>query len=227
MRNPIHWKLSGFSPINLKLKKDLLNQRFKTLSVKVVKEVVSLDLSEISTTEMIKAGPGQHLSPEEFHRILITHINAHNPPKPRQKDSFLDSENHSKPHQIDIVAPSSSSNYDDGKNRNTGDESTGDDHSRSDRLYSYNEEKIKNNLVLIDVRNYYETRIGRFELKKDDANVLSVIDPKTRQFSDFAKYVDANVDNFLGKKVLMYCTGMYMHIWRMFYCKPFVVILFK
>jgi hypothetical protein len=194
LRNPIHWKLSGFSPINLKLKKDLLSQRFKSLSVKVVKEVVSLDLSEISTTEMIKAGPGQHLSPEEFHRILITHINAHNPPKedldnsskPHQKDRFLDSDNSSKPQQIDVVAPSSSSNYDDGKSRNTGDESTGDDHGRSDRLeqdlYDINtEEKIKNDLVLIDVRNYYETRIGRFELKKDDANVLSVIDPKTRQ----------------------------------------------
>lgn len=162
--------------------------------MKVVKEVVSLDLSEISTTEMIKAGPGQHLSPEEFHRILITHINAHNPPKedldnsskPHQKDRFLDSDNSSKPQQIDVVAPSSSSNYDDGKSRNTGDESTGDDHGRSDRLeqdlYDINtEEKIKNDLVLIDVRNYYETRIGRFELKKDDANVLSVIDPKTRQ----------------------------------------------
>jgi hypothetical protein len=185
----------------------------------------------------ISAGPGQHLSPEEFHRILITHINAHNPPKedldnsskPHQEDSFLDVDNSSKPHQIDVVAPSSSSNYDDGKSRNTGDESTGDDHSRSGRLEqdSYNEEKIKNDLVLIDVRNYYETRIGRFELKKDDANVLSVIDPKTRQFSDFAKYVDANVDNFLGKKVLMYCTGINIHMWRIFYWKPYVVILFK
>ena len=60
VRKPIHWKLGGFS------KADLLSEydkRLKTLSVKVSKEVVSLDLQEIATQEMIKGKP----------RILYSH----------------------------------------------------------------------------------------------------------------------------------------------------------
>ena len=48
---PIHWKLGGLSKENLLSKGD---NRLKTLSVKVAKEVVSLDLSEIATRHMIK-----------------------------------------------------------------------------------------------------------------------------------------------------------------------------
>jgi len=231
-RNPIHWKLSGFSQMDLKSKKDLLSQRFKTLSVKVVKEVVSLDLSEISTMEMIKAGPGEHLSPQEFHRILITHINAHKKDDSSGIDLITAPEDRylsgtdliTVPEDryfkytfenIDVLSSSSNPHG----NRRDGGDSTGDDGSGSDgnngsisRLqHNSNDidfiDKTKNDLVVIDVRNYYETRIGRFQLKEDDSNVVSVIDPKTRQFSDFAKFVDSNVEDFLGKKVLMYCTG--------------------
>lgn len=57
---PIHWKLGGFSKADLLSKYD---RRLKTLSVKVSKEVVSLDLPEIATQEMIKGKP----------RILYSH----------------------------------------------------------------------------------------------------------------------------------------------------------
>ena len=50
-RNPIHWKLGGLSEANLSSHSD---HRLKTLSVKVVKEVVSLDLSEEATRQMIE-----------------------------------------------------------------------------------------------------------------------------------------------------------------------------
>ena len=48
---PIHWKLSGLSRANLSSNCD---HKLKTLSVKVVKEVVSLDLSTTATFNMIK-----------------------------------------------------------------------------------------------------------------------------------------------------------------------------
>ncbi len=73
-------------------------------------------------------------------------------------------------------------------------------------------------LVLLDVRNFYETRIGRFEYPpppsssssgsssgNDSINVA--VDPATRAFSDFPTYLSENEHTFKGKKVLMYCTG--------------------
>eukprot|EP00606_Chrysophyceae_sp_TOSAG23-5_P001200 GSChrysophyteH2.ASY1.ANO1.1633.1 assembled CDS len=59
-------------------------------------------------------------------------------------------------------------------------------------------------LVLLDVRNFYETRIGRFD-GNDGINVA--VDPATRAFSDFPAYLSENEHTFKGKKVLMYCTG--------------------
>ena len=50
-RKPIHWKLGGLSQANLSSQCD---HRLRTLSVKVVKEVVSLDLSETATREMLE-----------------------------------------------------------------------------------------------------------------------------------------------------------------------------
>lgn len=48
---PIHWKISGLSETQLMTKTDY---KFQSLSVKVVKEVVSLDLSEGDTEKMIR-----------------------------------------------------------------------------------------------------------------------------------------------------------------------------
>jgi predicted sulfurtransferase len=51
VERPIHWKLGSLSEIQMTTKTDY---KFKSLSVKVVKEVVSLDLSETETEKMIQ-----------------------------------------------------------------------------------------------------------------------------------------------------------------------------
>ncbi|CAM9760371.1 unnamed protein product, partial [Ectocarpus sp. 13 AM-2016] len=57
--------------------------------------------------------------------------------------------------------------------------------------------------VLLDVRNVYETSIGRFSVEG-----VETLDPKTRQFSDLPKWVDENAYRLRqGARVLMYCTG--------------------
>jgi len=58
------------------------------------------------------------------------------------------------------------------------------------------------NTVVIDVRNAYETRIGRFE-----GVCAKTLDPNTRHFSDLPRWFDENAPNLRDKKVLMYCTG--------------------
>lgn len=60
------------------------------------------------------------------------------------------------------------------------------------------EMKNRDDVVLLDVRNYYESTIGRFP---------GAIAPPIRKFSSFRDYVDRNKDQFSGKTVLSYCTG--------------------
>jgi len=141
----IHWKLADYPHDCIK--------RFKGLSVKLCKEVISTDLDEESRRSVLAAGPGRHLSPKEFHAELIN-------PDP--------------------------------------------------------------NLVLIDTRNFYEVRIGKFEpninnTKNDDIEngtgaateaEKMVIDPFTRSFSDLRRWVESSgKESLKNKKVLMYCTG--------------------
>ena len=59
-------------------------------------------------------------------------------------------------------------------------------------------------VVLLDARNRYETAIGHFSAPGVDR-----IDPDTRQFSDFSKFLERKdaQEKMRGKKVLMYCTG--------------------
>ena len=52
-------------------------------------------------------------------------------------------------------------------------------------------------VVVLDIRNTYETEIGMFE---------GAIDPGLRSFQDFPEYV-ARADIPKDKKILMYCTG--------------------
>lgn len=52
--------------------------------------------------------------------------------------------------------------------------------------------------LLLDCRNFYESKIGRFR---------GSVAPDIRKFSYFPEYVDRNVELFRGKRVLMYCTG--------------------
>lgn len=52
--------------------------------------------------------------------------------------------------------------------------------------------------IVLDTRNYYESRIGAFK---------DAIRPAIRKFSRFPDYVDRNRHVFEGKTVLTYCTG--------------------
>ena len=55
-------------------------------------------------------------------------------------------------------------------------------------------------VILIDNRNSFEYRLGRFK---------GAIDPKVHNFRDFPRYVEANIVDWKasGKRVAMYCTG--------------------
>ncbi|MGH8049504.1 MAG: rhodanese-related sulfurtransferase [Arenimonas sp.] len=58
----------------------------------------------------------------------------------------------------------------------------------------------QDDVVLLDNRNSFEFRLGRFK---------NAIDPGVGNFRDFPEYVKANVDQWKadGKRVAMYCTG--------------------
>ncbi|XP_053558677.1 thiosulfate sulfurtransferase/rhodanese-like domain-containing protein 2 [Bombina bombina] len=58
--------------------------------------------------------------------------------------------------------------------------------------------KEESDTILLDCRNFYESKIGRFQ------NCLA---PDIRKFSYFPNYVDENLELFRDKTVLMYCTG--------------------
>lgn len=53
-------------------------------------------------------------------------------------------------------------------------------------------------LVLLDARNLYETRIGRFESLE-----VETLDPSTRQYSDLPAWIDSNAEKLRDKCVLM------------------------
>jgi len=53
-------------------------------------------------------------------------------------------------------------------------------------------------VVVLDVRNYYESSIGHFP---------GAVMPPIRKFSSFRDYIDRNRDQFAGKTILSYCTG--------------------
>ncbi|XP_031397094.1 rhodanese-like domain-containing protein 6 isoform X4 [Punica granatum] len=57
-------------------------------------------------------------------------------------------------------------------------------------------------LVLLDARNLYETRIGKFQSPD-----VETLDPEIRQYSDLHSWIDDNADRLQGKNILMYCTG--------------------
>ena len=58
----------------------------------------------------------------------------------------------------------------------------------------------QDNVVVIDNRNSFEYRLGRFQ---------NAIDPQVDNFRDFPSYVQAHADQWKaeGKRVAMYCTG--------------------
>uniref|UniRef100_A0A8C4XS81 Thiosulfate sulfurtransferase/rhodanese-like domain-containing protein 2 n=1 Tax=Falco tinnunculus TaxID=100819 RepID=A0A8C4XS81_FALTI len=52
--------------------------------------------------------------------------------------------------------------------------------------------------ILLDCRNFYESKIGHFQ---------GCLAPDIRKFSYFPSYIDENLEIFKDKRVLMYCTG--------------------
>ncbi|KAI7889629.1 Rhodanese-like domain-containing protein [Mucor mucedo] len=57
----------------------------------------------------------------------------------------------------------------------------------------------KNDFLLLDTRNYYESKIGKFR---------GAVTPAIRKFSQFPDYIQRNEDTIREKKkVLTYCTG--------------------
>ncbi|XP_057811549.1 rhodanese-like domain-containing protein 6 [Salvia miltiorrhiza] len=57
-------------------------------------------------------------------------------------------------------------------------------------------------LILLDARNLYETRIGKFH-----APDIKTLDPAIRQYSDLPSWIDDNSEQLWGNNILMYCTG--------------------
>lgn len=57
--------------------------------------------------------------------------------------------------------------------------------------------KEENDFVMIDTRNWYETKIGTFK---------GALDPKIDQFTEFPEYVEKTVSD-KNKKMLIFCTG--------------------
>lgn len=53
-------------------------------------------------------------------------------------------------------------------------------------------------VIVLDTRNTYETKVGIFE---------NAIDPKTESFTELADYIEKHLDPEKHKKVAMYCTG--------------------
>lgn len=59
-------------------------------------------------------------------------------------------------------------------------------------------EQSPENLVILDARNTYESKIGTFK---------NAITPKIDNFRDLPEYLNNNAQLFEGKQVLMFCTG--------------------
>ena len=55
----------------------------------------------------------------------------------------------------------------------------------------------KEDVILIDTRNYYETSIGTFK---------NSIIPNMSSFKDFPKFVDS-LSKYKNKNIAMFCTG--------------------
>lgn len=57
-------------------------------------------------------------------------------------------------------------------------------------------------LILLDTRNDYESRVGTFE-----HDSIPTVIPNTKTFREFPQFIDKNLETFKGKKVVMFCTG--------------------
>uniref|UniRef100_A0A0D3HVR3 Rhodanese domain-containing protein n=1 Tax=Oryza barthii TaxID=65489 RepID=A0A0D3HVR3_9ORYZ len=60
----------------------------------------------------------------------------------------------------------------------------------------------KSEVVVLDARNIYETRIGKFRVPN-----VETLDPEIRQYSDLPLWIDEHAEKLRGKSIMMYCTG--------------------
>lgn len=72
--------------------------------------------------------------------------------------------------------------------------------------HEYHTKMTESDVVVIDVRNHYESNIGRFVPPPHGA---TVIDPKMRKSTEFPLWLDKpeTKEMLRNKQVLMYCTG--------------------
>ena len=72
--------------------------------------------------------------------------------------------------------------------------------------HDYHTKMSESDVVVIDVRNHYESNIGRFVPPEGGA---TIIDPKMRKSTEFPLWLDKPETKELlrNKQVLMYCTG--------------------
>ncbi|XP_049403303.1 rhodanese-like domain-containing protein 6 [Solanum stenotomum] len=117
---------------------------FTSLSIRIVKELVTLSSCPLPSSPPDISNAGKHLSAAEFHSVL------HNVGNPQDK----------------LI-------------------------SSSDK-----------GTVLVDARNLYETRIGKFYTPN-----VETLDPEIRQYSDLPSWIDNNSEKLCGNNILMYCTG--------------------
>ncbi|KAM9083951.1 thiosulfate sulfurtransferase/rhodanese-like domain-containing protein 2 isoform 2-T2 [Megaptera novaeangliae] len=75
--------------------------------------------------------------------------------------------------------------------------SPGEFHKEVEKFLSQANQE-ESDTILLDCRNFYESKIGRFQ---------GCLAPDIRKFSYFPSYVDKNLELFKEKRVLMYCTG--------------------
>jgi len=73
----------------------------------------------------------------------------------------------------------------------------GGKHLTPDQAHALLEQKPED-LVVLDGRNDYEARVGKF---------VDAVIPPIDTCRDFPTYVDQNIEQFKDKQVLMYCTG--------------------
>ncbi|XP_037432984.1 rhodanese-like domain-containing protein 6 [Triticum dicoccoides] len=60
----------------------------------------------------------------------------------------------------------------------------------------------QNDVVVLDARNLYETRIGKFHVPN-----VETLHPEIRQYSDLPLWIDEHTEKLRGKSIMMYCTG--------------------
>jgi predicted sulfurtransferase len=68
--------------------------------------------------------------------------------------------------------------------------------------HEYHEAMKHPDAVMVDVRNFNESVIGKFQPPG-----TTVLDPQMRKSTEFPEWVKSNSDKLRGKKVLMYCTA--------------------